>query len=219
MEREFWLDKWAQDDIGFHRQEVNALLKQHWAELCVPAERGVLVPLCGKSLDMRWLEALGHQVWGVELAEKAVRAYFEEGGETAEERPGLIIRSFSGPGTTIYCGSFLDLAAPDIRGTAGVYDRGALVALPARQRAHYADHLQRVVPELTVMLLIMLEYDQERIEGPPFSVAEEEVQRLYAERCSVAKLSEHAATELPPKFAKAGVTAARECAYRIVKER
>jgi thiopurine S-methyltransferase len=216
VEREFWLDKWARDEIGFHRGSVNPVLEEHWASLGVPAHRGVLVPLCGKSLDMRWLEAVGHPVWGVELAEQAVRAYFAEGGETPELQHGNYLRAYRGSATTIYCGDFRDLAAPDIKGTGAVYDRGALVALPPRLRAHYADHVQRVVPEHTVMLLVSLEYEQAKVPGPPFSVPEAEIRSLYGERCSVETLDAGEARELPPRFDGLAV---RECVYRIVKKR
>ena len=36
------------------------------------------MPLCGKSLDMVWLAAQGHEVLGVELAPLAVEQFFAE---------------------------------------------------------------------------------------------------------------------------------------------
>ncbi|EXF43869.1 thiopurine s-methyltransferase [Pseudomonas sp. BAY1663] len=38
----------------------------------------MLVPLCGKSLDLAWLAGQGFNVLGVELSEKAVEAFFAE---------------------------------------------------------------------------------------------------------------------------------------------
>jgi len=221
VDRDFWLERWAQDQIGFHQSCVNPLLVSHWSELGVPADAGVFVPLCGKSLDMRYLESLGHPVSGVELSEKAVAAYFAEGGETPERIAGdymvrFLVR-YRGPRTTVFCGDFLDISAPDIRGVAGVYDRGALVALPPRQRAYYADHLQRIVPERTAMLLLTLEYDQSLVSGPPFSVSMEEVEALYGSRCSIIRLSCTEASGIPPRFAERGVERVTECAYRLVK--
>ena len=81
MEREFWLDRWRNQEIGFHQPTVNPWLRKCWPELDLPEGAGVFVPLCGKSLDLCWLAEQGHQVFGVELAETAVRAFFEEAGQ------------------------------------------------------------------------------------------------------------------------------------------
>ena len=61
MQPEFWHKKWESNQIGFHLPEVNPYLQRHWA---VPATARVLVPLCGKSLDLAWLAGRGHQRLG-----------------------------------------------------------------------------------------------------------------------------------------------------------
>ncbi len=40
----------------------------------------ILVPLCGKSLDLHWLYQHGHSVVGVELSGLAAKQFFEENG-------------------------------------------------------------------------------------------------------------------------------------------
>ena len=82
MKPKFWLERWQKNQIGFHQAEHNKLLLEFWPLLGLSPGASVFVPLCGKSLDMRWLEAQGHQVVGVELAQLAVEAYFE--AETTE---------------------------------------------------------------------------------------------------------------------------------------
>ena len=72
MEEAFWQARWAQGQIGFHLQEVNPYLQQHWPSLSIAPGSQVLVPLCGKSLDMAWLAGQGLRVLGVELADRAV---------------------------------------------------------------------------------------------------------------------------------------------------
>jgi len=221
VKREFWLERWEFDQIGFHQREVNPVLKHYWPQLNIPPERAVLVPLCGKSLDMRWLEDLGHRVWGVELSQKAIEAYFAEGGETPEYHPAEapeVLAFYQGSGTTIYLGDYLQLSAPQVKGTGAVFDRGALVALPGPQRAHYADHIQRIIPEQAVILLLTLEYDQSRVPGPPFSVAADEVEALYGDRCDIEQLNSRTSAALPPKFSEAGLESVTECVYRITKE-
>lgn len=79
MQPDFWLEKWQRGETGFHQDEVNPYLARYWPRL--EALGKVFVPLCGKSRDMRWLRRQGHEVLGVELAELAVRAFFEEAGQ------------------------------------------------------------------------------------------------------------------------------------------
>jgi Thiopurine S-methyltransferase (TPMT). len=80
MDPVFWLQRWNEGRIGFHRGEVMPLLEKHWPALGVPAGGRVFVPLAGKTLDMHWLAAQGHAVLGAELSPLAVRAFFAEAG-------------------------------------------------------------------------------------------------------------------------------------------
>ncbi len=218
VDRDFWLKRWENGEIGWHREDTNPLLARHWPSLGITRGVSVFVPLCGKSLDMRYLESLGHPVIGVELSEAAVLAYFEEGGETPTRTELFYLTRFAGERTTLYCGDFFDVSAPDILGVRAVYDRGALMALPEAVRFQYADHMLRIVPEHAHILLITLEYDQRKVPGPPHSVPEEEVQALYGPRCRIERMDRIATAELPPKFAEAGIGTVTEAVYHIVKE-
>ena len=104
MQREFWLERWKKNEIGWHQAEVNPWLDALWSELDVPAASAVFVPLCGKSLDMRWLNEQGHPVVGVELSDHAVRAYFQEAAETFATEPQPYFMKYVGASATIYCG-------------------------------------------------------------------------------------------------------------------
>lgn len=80
MEESFWQARWAENQIGFHQRETNPYLERYWSRLGLPAGCQVLVPLCGKSLDLLWLAGQGYRVLGVELAERAVLDFFAEQG-------------------------------------------------------------------------------------------------------------------------------------------
>ena len=82
MEHSFWHDRWATNQIGFHQPAANPLLVTHCAALALPSAGRVLLPLCGKTLDIAWLLAAGYQVVGVELSELAVQQLFAELGAT-----------------------------------------------------------------------------------------------------------------------------------------
>jgi thiopurine S-methyltransferase len=111
----------------------------------------------------------------------------------------------------------MELSAPELRGVEAVFDRAALIALPPRMRAHYVDHLLRIVPEGARILLVTLEYDQSLISGPPHAVLEDEVLAHYGGRCEVERIAHRPVTVVPPAFAAAGVRDAAEAVYRIVK--
>src|SRR4029079_3746842 len=78
MHTNFWLERWAQKQIGFHQETTHPLLLSHWAQLSPREGEGVFVPLCGKTHDMTWLRDHGHPVVGVELSPLAVEQYFAE---------------------------------------------------------------------------------------------------------------------------------------------
>ncbi len=218
MREKFWLDLWQKNEIGFHQPAHNELLLQFWSELALPPGAEVFVPMCGKSLDMRWFEGQGYPVVGVELARLAVAGFFAEGNETPEVDAVERFERSTGRAATIYQGDFFDLTAPLLSNVQGLFDRGALVALPPDMRFRYVDHLLRIIPDGTRMLLIAFEYDQDLVSGPPHAVDPDEVESLYGGRCDVELLETFVTSSLPKRFADSKVPQAAESVYRIVKQ-
>ena len=180
MKPQDWLGRWEEGHIGFHREEVHARLQSLWPVLGIGAGTVVLVPLCGKTLDMRWLVAAGHQVVGVELSERAAVEFFDEWGvEPTRQVQGPFVE-LSGAGVRILVGDFFDLGPGHTGPVAAVYDRAALVALDSPMRARYVEHLFALLPRVCRGLLITLEYPAGEMSGPPFSVGEIEVRELLA---------------------------------------
>lgn len=179
MKHEFWLERWEQNQIGFHQAEINRYLTGHWADLGLPAGTSVFVPLCGKSLDMLWLREQGYSVVGVELSEKAVSAFFEENNIEAEVCQGDRFRIYQAEGLRLLVGDFFALTAEDLGEVRAVYDRASLIALPPPLRRDYANHLAELLPAGVHILLVTMEYAEGDLEGPPFSVSEEEVHSLF----------------------------------------
>lgn len=187
MDPSFWHERWEECRIGFHEPEPNALLIRHFAKLDLQPGSRIFVPLCGKSHDLGWLLGQGHGVAGVELSRKAVEQLFDELGVTPaiEELDGLTRFSFEE--IEVFAGNFFDLTAKRLGPVDAVYDRAALVALPAEMRTRYAAHL----PGLTAtapQLLISFDYDQSMADGPPFSVPAGEIAALYGARYRIALL-------------------------------
>jgi len=177
MNPDFWESRWREGQIGFHEGAPNAFLSEHVAKL--GASRRVLVPLCGKSEDLAFLAARGHAVVGVELVEDAVRAFFAEHGLTPTVTPHGALTGYSHGPITLLAGDFFATTRELLGPVDALYDRAALIALPEPMRARYVEHLRALLPAGADGLVITVEYPQEAMEGPPFSVPEAELRRHF----------------------------------------
>ena len=182
MKEEFWKRRWQNNQIGFHAPVANPFLQQYWPNLGVAEGAQVLVPLCGKSLDLVWLASQGLRVMGVELVEQAVEDFFREQQLQPQVRQQGVFTVYQADAVEIWCGDIFALTADDVRECAALYDRAALIAFPPAMREAYALHLGRILPDACRGLLVSLDYEQELMDGPPFSVPDQEVQRLLGER-------------------------------------
>lgn len=191
MDHQFWHDRWASRQIGFHEGVPNDLLVTHFQALGLGAGARVLVPLCGKSIDLHWLMGQGMMVVGVELSRSAIEELFDENGMTPEIRTQTPFEVFSAPGIDIFVGDILDLDAHDLGPIDAIYDRAALVALPEPIRGDYAAHLTALAPHAP-RLLITFEYDQNRMEGPPFSLNVKDIESLFGRNFTIETLETRA---------------------------
>ncbi|HZV55967.1 MAG TPA: thiopurine S-methyltransferase [Rhodocyclaceae bacterium] len=180
MEPDFWHQRWAANEIGFHGSATNPMLLKHFAALALDKGRRVFLPLCGKSLDIHWLLANGYRVAGAELSRLAVEQLFAElGAEPSVSRCGSL-EHYSVRDLDIFVGDIFDLSADLLGPVDATYDRAALVALPEGIRGRYAAHLTAITANAP-QLLLCFEYDQRLMDGPPFSLTNVEVMRLYRE--------------------------------------
>ncbi len=168
MEHSFWHQAWAKPQRGFHLDAVNPLLQRYLPRLAPGA--GVLVPLCGKSLDLAWLADKGYQVDGIELSEVAAREFWEERGVTpTTEQQGAFACSRH-HNLRFWQGDLFDLSPSQLPAINLIYDRAALVAWPEEMRARYVNKLTDLAPLGSQWLLICLDYPQREMQGPPFSI-------------------------------------------------
>lgn len=184
MDADFWHQKWQAKQIGFHNAEPNPLLLAHMDELALAAGSRVFVPLCGKTLDIGWLLAEGYEVAGAELSELAISELFQELGVVPDIEDSSGFRHYRADGLDIFAGDILQLDAATLGRVDAVYDRAALVALPAAMRSRYCKHLMQLT-QFAPQLLITYDYDQTLIDGPPFAISVEEVHRQYADSYQV----------------------------------
>lgn len=188
MEISYWKSRWKNNKIGWHMEEVYPLLPEYWPLLKASMGARVLVPLCGKSLDMRWLTDRGYQVIGVEVAEEAIQEFIGDYPERFSERTQYDFKIFESGNISLWLGDFLKLPAEGPGPFDIIYDKAALVAFPAEKRKIYADKINELSHQNTRMLLQAFEYKQDEMTGPPFAVFRDEIHKLYGGRFSIKEL-------------------------------
>lgn len=184
MDRDFWLQRWQENEIGFHMSEANPVLVKHIDKLCLAKSSRLFLPLCGKTLDIAWLLSQGFQVVGAELSQVAIEQLYAELGVEPKISALGSIKRYSAEGIDIYVGDIFDLTNEIVGSVDAVYDRAALVALPQDMRTQYVQHLIKIT-KTSPQLLLSFEYDQSLMSGPPFAVSSEEIQQHYAEHYQV----------------------------------
>jgi len=179
MEANFWHEKWEQGDIGFHQSQVNPLLVAHLDKLNLVEGARFFLPLCGKTLDIAWLLARGYRIVGVELSTLAIKELFTALDFLEPEIATIgTLTHYSAKNIDIFVGDIFDLSSKMLGAVDAIYDRAALVALPKEMRHRYTAHLVELTHK-SPQLLISYEYEQNLMEGPPFSVSAEEIEQHY----------------------------------------
>jgi len=214
-DRNGWVTRWREGRIQFHVDKVNPILDRYVDRLLPEGSGRVLVPLCGKSLDLGWLVERGHEVVGVELVEKAVEDLFNGIGGSPTISTQDVFQSWRSDGLEVLVGDLLELDANVSGKFDAIWDRAAFVALRPSDRDRYAPHLQEFLRPNGRILLSTISYEGSKMEGPPFSVSANEVHRRFGNSLSVEKLEESINTDPNPCFTENGIDRVLEEAWLI----
>ena len=222
MKTEYWLQRWREGRTGWHHQDVMPLLEKHWPALHLPTGTRVLVPLCGKTLDMPWLAQQTLTVLGIELSPVAVQAFLAENSlqatrRTADDGAHYTVTNLPRGGIEIINGDVFGVASGQLAGCGAFYDRAATIALPAAQRTRLAGEVYAQLPAGARGLLITLDYPDGEMQGPPFSVDDAEVRQLFAAHWTIDQLERRDILASQPSFADNGVTALHTAVYRLIR--
>ena len=210
-----WESRWQEDRIGFHLKDVNPYLMRFSDQLLHQNPDRVFVPLCGKTLDLCWLTKKTEKVIGVELVSKAVKDFFAENNIDYLIHQDETLQKFSSKSIDIYLGDFFDLNPEQTSSFKAIYDRASIVAIEEPERKNYVDHLISFLVPAGQILLITLEYNQNQMEGPPYSVPAKEIESLFAPLSSLKLLETR--DILDDRFRDKGLTHLLEHVFLIVK--
>ena len=179
MDAEFWLERWREGRTHFHQTRVTPLLQKYWPGLDVPAggrcwcrSAASRWTWCGwrRRATKCWAWSWRRSRWAVLRRERTPRPVIHESSYGRHYVAGNI---------EIICGDIYNLDARILSHCVGAYDRAALVALPESMRASYVRHVYGQLSPSWRGLLITLDYPQEEMAGPPFSIADSEAQALF----------------------------------------
>ena len=152
---------------------------------------------------MVWLACAGYDVVGIELVESAVQAFFAEQNimptitEFTSTADKSILKRYqgqlAGQTITLWAADIFALSAIDIDAINAIYDRAALIALPANMRADYSRHIVKLSNNAP-QLLITLNYDQNKKDGPPFSITQQQLHQYYSADYKIVELASKSST-------------------------
>ena len=229
MDAQYWQQKWDEGKIGFHQKQVNKQLVTFWPDVITAdadqpgnANSCIFVPLCGKSLDMLWLHQQGHAVFGIDLSTKAVQGFFDDNQLRYKKDEVDGFQRFTGSGEadgiTLLAGDFFKLTPPMVSHCNILYDRAATIAMPPAMRGDYTGHLAMLMRPGSRGLLVTISYDQSRMDGPPFSVTDDNLRDLLGKSFDLAELAHHSGPERVGNLAERGLETLDERVYLLSRK-
>lgn len=219
----FWEKRWLNRQTGWHNSDVNANLINHSTILLTEENPTILVPLCGKSMDMQWLTEQGASVVGVDLAAQALHEYFADRNQESVERSQSGLTFYSSVEATndhlrLFHANIFDVKPMMFERFDAIYDRAALVALLPEQREQYATHCLSLLKPGGTILLITYDSPVEDNQGPPFPVRAGTIERLFNDATECVQVDEVLMTkESNTRLQKRGLDWSRSDIWKITK--
>ena len=203
---EFWANRWANGKIGWHKDQVNEFLERNIDKIVSvsqtttidgdnnntcpnPKLKRVLVPLCGKTIDIKYLA--DHpgvsEVVGVDGVQTALDEFMKEHKDlnirAVKDSAADRFEAFSGTKVSLLRGDFFELDAKAAGTFDVVFDRASMVAINPTLRKEYVEVLRKVLAPGGKILLVTIDRqgsDEEAVKkGPPFTIPEATVRELY----------------------------------------
>lgn len=191
-----WKDRWDTNTLGWHKDDVNDILKVHGDKLLMQPQQSndesscsdvvvgvrVFVPLCGKSVDVAYLakHAGVSEVLGLDGIMKALENFSAEHPYLQlkqMESTGGPFEVLKGNNITLLKGDFFDLTTAEAGKFSAIYDRAAMVAIQPQLRENYIAILRQLLGPGGKILLSTVEHEMGT--GPPFSVLASDLEMLY----------------------------------------
>ncbi len=181
MELSYWQSRWKKGNIGFHLDEYYPGLTENWDEIDIKPDATVLVPLCGKSRDLLWLSRRAKKVIGVEVSQTAINQFINEHNLKTHNSSFTSFSIVTSGNIELWCGDFFKLTEEKFEAIDLIYDKAALTALPPGMRIRYSKKLKNLSSPHTKILIQHFKYNQNEMNGPPFSIPQKEISDLFSD--------------------------------------
>ena len=185
MELSYWLSRWKKGHTGFHMNEGYPELRTHWPMLPIPSNPIVLIPLAGKSLDIQWISERAQKVICNEISSIAIEQFFNQQEMDFTKSTFSSFQIYQSNNIEFWCGDFMKLPEHKMGELDLIYDKASIVALPDKTRQTYANKISALSCGKTKVLMHLLSYNQSEMNGPPFSVDPNEINRLFSEKFDI----------------------------------
>lgn len=215
-----WTKLWEQNWTPFHRPSVFWSLEKYYDLLRNGKDTPMRVffPLCGKTVDMKWLAEKKHEVVGVDISPLALDSFFKDNEipYNKEDIPNGTVYKSTDPNirVTLFCTSFFEVNKQLLGGDFdAIQDRGSFAALKGVEKEKYVTVIKSLLSPHTRYLLNAISYDDTKAEGPPFSNTEEDVNKWFGDKCTIQKLD--GKDNLTDAHKQVGLTSFVETAYLL----
>lgn len=188
-----WIQRWVVGDTGFHQKTHDLFLDKHVQGMLNGEKVSIFVPLCGKTPDLKWMYDQGHTICGIEIAEQAVKEFFEENKiEVDIVDVGKLLKLYKSKDgrLNLYVGDLFDLSREICGQFDMIWDSRSLVAINVADRKTYLDLLLSLLKSDGHYYLSTIDYDPNVWPGPPHTIPDKDVQDMYGDCCNIEMVEE-----------------------------
>ncbi|KAJ8598532.1 hypothetical protein CTAYLR_001330 [Chrysophaeum taylorii] len=222
-----WSARWAAGRTTFHLNEVHPALVRTVGLL--RASTRILVPLCGKSVDLAFFAERGLEVVGVDCVPLARAEFVNDHGAvvaSSQATPSgeLSVIELPSKATVRYVvGNFFALdplaVLPDGKRFQAAWDRAGIVAVDPADRPAYVRTLARNVESGGRVLLVAVEHPPfvDGKLGPPFNISEPALRALANPHFEVERIHTEDRIPLDPFWSQKGCAWCFETTYILTR--
>lgn len=199
LTQDYWNRRWNVNDTPWNKAYVNPLLTKY-IRLLDGGEKDlkIFVPLCGKTIEMKWLFDLGHRVVGVDGFQTALENFFKDHSMdyTVETKNGIPAFTDRSGRITLYCCNIFDFQKTGEGSFDAVWDRASFGAINPEERARYVDLVTALKAPNASHLLELFQYDDRLFKESPLSIPVSKVFEYWGDGYDVKLLDSHEAPEV-----------------------
>ena len=181
-----WQEIWDANRIRFHQKNVDLDLQKH-ESLLAGGKKRIFLPLCGKSLDIRFLAEKGYDVYGCELVEKAIKDFFiEQDLKYVVTNVGaFVVYKAVKQSITLFQGDFFELKSEVFGKFDAIWDRASLVVMKADKRIQYATVIHDLMAPNCKYLLNSFLFTAKDYKGPPYTISYDDIENIFGKFCNI----------------------------------